>query len=254
MSPRVAGEVAAKAQPLSRAINGVAAVTPVWMFGMAQGGPVHYDDGGGVDDGTDDDPVLRDIVQRRMIQLNPEQAGAPGYGSKYQVAHRNTALNLLNTGGVDPIANPKRASFTENLMGSEDWLTADKHFMRLVGILSEDPRFLKTTAEVTREVIGLYDQQNAQGRALMDRNIQQFFGGVLKSYQQAIKARPNMSVNQALMNVISDLATKGVSGVKAALAAAPAGSPGAAFYPGLIGAALLPLLGRQLAPPERRAP
>jgi hypothetical protein len=235
MSPRVAGEVAAKAQPLSRAINGVAAVTPVWMFGMAQGGPVHYDDGGGVDDGTDDDPVLRDIVQRRMIQLNPEQAGAPGYGSKYQVAHRNTALNLLNTGGVDPIANPK-------------------HFMRLVGILSEDPRFLKTTAEVTREVIGLYDQQNAQGRALMDRNIQQFFGGVLKSYQQAIKARPNMSVNQALMNVISDLATKGVSGVKAALAAAPAGSPGAAFYPGLIGAALLPLLGRQLAPPERRAP
>ena len=75
---------------------------------------------------------------------------APGYGSKYQKAHRDTALNFRDTGTVDPIDNPKRASFTENLMGNEDLLTADKHFMRLVGILSEDPRFLKTTAEVSR--------------------------------------------------------------------------------------------------------
>jgi hypothetical protein len=75
---------------------------------------------------------------------------AKGYGSKYQVAHRDTALNFRDTGTVDPIANPKRASFTENLMGNEDLLTGDKHFMRLVGILSEDPRFLKTTAMVSR--------------------------------------------------------------------------------------------------------
>lgn len=74
----------------------------------------------------------------------------PGYGSKYQGSHLRTAQDLLTQGGVDPLANPKRASFTENLVGNENQLTADKHFVRLLGMLTEDPRWLKTTARVSR--------------------------------------------------------------------------------------------------------
>ena len=80
----------------------------------------------------------------------PKLVVPKGYGHEMQNAHRDTAENFRTTGGIDALANPKRASFTENLMGNEDLLTADRHFMRLVGILSEDPRFLKTTAEVSR--------------------------------------------------------------------------------------------------------
>jgi hypothetical protein len=81
----------------------------------------------------------------------PKLSVPKGYGHEMQIGHWNTAKNFRDTGGIDALANPKRASFTENLMGNEDWLTADRHFMRLVGILSEDPRFLKTTAQVSRE-------------------------------------------------------------------------------------------------------
>jgi len=74
---------------------------------------------------------------------------APGYGAKLQKTHREGAVEVRDTGAIDPFANPKRASYKENLMGNEDALTGDRHFMRMVGMLSEDPRFLKgsTTLE-----------------------------------------------------------------------------------------------------------
>jgi hypothetical protein len=96
----------------------------------------------------------------------------PGYGSKYQVSHRDTALDLLTTGGVDALANPKRASFTENLVGNEDLLTADKHFVRLLGMLTEDPRWLKTSAKVSRggqEVIVRPQEMFKNGELTMEQ-------------------------------------------------------------------------------------
>jgi hypothetical protein len=79
---------------------------------------------------------------------------APGYGSKYQDTHTSAARELRAQGTIDPYANPKRVSFTDNLVGNEDALTADRHWMRLIGILSEDPRFLKGSTKLdTGEMI-----------------------------------------------------------------------------------------------------
>jgi hypothetical protein len=93
-----------------------------------------------------------------------------GYGSKFWISHRDTALDFRNKGNVDPLANPKRASFTENLMGNEDLLTADKHFVRALGMLSEDPRFLKTSAKVSRggkEIVIKPQELYKQGKLTM---------------------------------------------------------------------------------------
>jgi len=73
---------------------------------------------------------------------------AKGYGAMMQKGHLQAARELQEQGAIDPIAHPKRGSFAENLAGNEDLLTADRHFWRLVGILSKDPRFLKDRLEL----------------------------------------------------------------------------------------------------------
>lgn len=79
-----------------------------------------------------------------------------GYGHKMQ---RNQAKNVGNYyagdwgATADPRLNPKPRGFTQSLLGSAANIAADKHFMRLMAMKSDDPDFLHTSAEVSKETV-----------------------------------------------------------------------------------------------------
>ena len=66
------------------------------------------------------------------------------YGHIAGDLHRRNAQTVTTT-GWDPLKNPKPASFSQNLQGNQEPVTADTHAFRLPGILSKDPRFLETS-------------------------------------------------------------------------------------------------------------
>jgi hypothetical protein len=76
---------------------------------------------------------------------------APGYGSVAQKLHVQNVRNVLGP-GLDPLQNPKPASFVENLLGNEQPVTIDTHNFRALGMASEDPRFLATSVQVPRRM------------------------------------------------------------------------------------------------------
>ena len=67
-----------------------------------------------------------------------------GYGHKAQNLHFKNAAEILEGGALDPIANPKRYTFGENLKGNWDYATVDKHNVRAFAIASKDPEFINT--------------------------------------------------------------------------------------------------------------
>jgi len=73
---------------------------------------------------------------------------APGYGSLAQGQHVAAVREFLDRGALDPLKNPKRYSFAENLLGNETPVTIDTHNMRMLGIASKDPRFLALSVPV----------------------------------------------------------------------------------------------------------
>ena len=46
------------------------------------------------------------------------------------------------------MANPERATFANNLLGNESQVTIDKHNVRMLAMLTKDPMFLQTSAEI----------------------------------------------------------------------------------------------------------
>ena len=74
-----------------------------------------------------------------------------GYGSIAQGTHLGNVKKILSGEGMDPKKNPKPLSFSANLQGNESVITADTHYVRMLGMLSQDPRFLAESAEVGRE-------------------------------------------------------------------------------------------------------
>ena len=89
---------------------------------------------------------------------------APGYGSLAQKLHRQNVISV-QTGGMDPLQNPKPTSFVENLLGNETPVTIDTHNFRMLGMASKDPRFLATSVEGS----DLNPRQAfAQGKLTMD--------------------------------------------------------------------------------------
>lgn len=72
-----------------------------------------------------------------------------GYGSIAQNLHRQNVENI-RAGGLDPLQNPKPASFVENLLGNENPVTIDTHNFRAIGMAAKDPRFLANSVEVTK--------------------------------------------------------------------------------------------------------
>ena len=79
-----------------------------------------------------------------------------GYGHKMQ---KNQAGNVgkIVTGqwgpDADPRLNPKPRGFAQSLLGSNRNIAADKHFMRLMGMMSDDPAFLHNSAEISKTLI-----------------------------------------------------------------------------------------------------
>ena len=94
-----------------------------------------------------------------------------GYGHKMQ---KNQAGNVgkIVTGQwgpeADPRLNPKPRGFAQSLLGSNRNIAADKHFMRLMGMMSDDPAFLHNSAEISKTLI---DQMRAEFGKSVDKFI-----------------------------------------------------------------------------------
>ena len=72
------------------------------------------------------------------------------YGHMAQRLHQMNAERVAGA-GWDPLNNPKPASFVENLVGNQQPATIDTHAFRLPAILAQDPRFLETAFQVSKD-------------------------------------------------------------------------------------------------------
>jgi hypothetical protein len=84
--------------------------------------------------------------------------GVPEVGDKNpqpygHMAQRNHQMNAKSVagGGLDPLNNPKPASFAENLVGNQSPVTVDTHAFRLPAMLARDPRYLKTDFQSSKD-------------------------------------------------------------------------------------------------------
>ena len=57
-----------------------------------------------------------------------------GYGAKTQQGHLKGILDIKEKGDLDSMANPKRATFANNLLGNEYQVTIDKHNVRMLAM------------------------------------------------------------------------------------------------------------------------
>ena len=88
-----------------------------------------------------------------------EGRGHPPKGSSYgnvtQKSHAR-AVGRAVTGkwgpDADPTLNAKPRGFVQSLMGGETNIAADRHFMRLFGMMSDDPAFLHGNAQLSAEL------------------------------------------------------------------------------------------------------
>jgi hypothetical protein len=83
------------------------------------------------------------------------------YGHMAQRLHQQNAQTVAG-GGWDPLQNPKPASFAQDLMGNQQPVAVDTHAFRLPGILSQDPRFLETAYQSSKDA----PKQNIQQMVL----------------------------------------------------------------------------------------
>jgi hypothetical protein len=86
-----------------------------------------------------------------------------GYGHKMQINQSKNAQSVaqgLWGPEADPRLNPKPRGFAQSLLGNETNIAADKHFMRLMGMVSDDPNFLHPSAEISQ---GLADKLGDMG-------------------------------------------------------------------------------------------
>jgi hypothetical protein len=100
----------------------------------------------------------------------PESGPPKGYGHKFWMSHRDASKGFRE-GTFNPLDNPKRASYVQNLGGNENVVTADRHYWRALGMASGDPRFLKTRFEKelpdgTKQVRNL-QKELAEGKITM---------------------------------------------------------------------------------------
>jgi hypothetical protein len=78
------------------------------------------------------------------------------YGHKMQ---KNQMKNIgrIHAGewgpNADQTLNPKPRGFFQSLLGNRSNIAADKHFMRLMGMMSDDPQFLHGSAEISKELV-----------------------------------------------------------------------------------------------------
>lgn len=101
----------------------------------------------------------------RLLNGEPmPDVGTPNpqpYGHMAQRLHQQNAQTVAG-GGWDPLQNPKPASFAQDLMGNQQPVAVDTHAFRLPGILSQDPRFLETAYQSSKDA----PKQNIQQMVL----------------------------------------------------------------------------------------
>jgi hypothetical protein len=113
-------------------------------------------------------------------QWAPTDIESP-YGHKMQNTQYGAYRDIAGGEPLDPEMRPKRASFDANLGGNQQPVTVDKHNLRLIGMLSQNPEFLNTTikADVNYPTIGLkkgdsinFRDAVKSGRLTMDQVLQ----------------------------------------------------------------------------------
>ena len=72
------------------------------------------------------------------------------YGHMAQRLHQLNAQRVSGA-GWDALNNPKPASFVENLVGNQRPATIDTHAFRLPAIMAQDPRFLETALQSSKD-------------------------------------------------------------------------------------------------------
>ena len=72
------------------------------------------------------------------------------YGHMAQRLHQLNAQRVMSE-GWDPLQNPKPASFVENLTGNQAPVTVDTHAFRLPAMLAQDPRYLETAYQASKD-------------------------------------------------------------------------------------------------------
>ena len=77
------------------------------------------------------------------------------YGSLTQ-QYQGVLSNLIDRGeflqNIEPTRAPKPRGFANSLLGNPENIAADKHFMRFIGMASNDPRFLHGSAVISQEL------------------------------------------------------------------------------------------------------
>lgn len=144
-------------------------------------------------------------------ELTPKGQWAPTdiespYGHKMQNTQYGAYRDIAGGNPLDPAMRPKRASFDANLGGNQQPVTVDKHNMRLIGMLSQDPEFLNgaQVADVNYPSIGVKEGDKINwkdayksGRVTMDQ---------LLDIPQAWKDVPEANHYAALEGFQQDLA------------------------------------------------
>ena len=100
---------------------------------------------------------------------------------RYPYGHMAQDLHLRNvgtiqSGGFDPLRNPKPASFSENLQGNLVPVTVDTHAFRNIGMRTRDPEFLETSISVPNKTGKAAANLEEEDLALL--NIGQRYGEV----------------------------------------------------------------------------
>jgi hypothetical protein len=97
------------------------------------------------------------VMERRGTPVQSVADLVSPYGHKMQNTQFGAYSDIAGGNPLDPEMRPKRASFDANLSGNQQPVTVDKHNLRLIGMLSQNPEFLNTTtvADVNYPSIGI---------------------------------------------------------------------------------------------------
>ncbi len=92
-----------------------------------------------------------------------------GYGGgKGGPMHQRNLQDIFNNGGMDTVNNPKTPRFAEGLKGNFDPVAVDIVMMRVLGMLTKDPRFLAKQVP--------YEIKDAAGNPVLKPNGKQKMG------------------------------------------------------------------------------
>ena len=102
----------------------------------------------------------------RLVNGEPlPEVGTPNpqpYGHLAQRQHQANALEATSPEGWDVLQHPKPPSFGQNLMGNQQPVAVDAHAFKLPAMLSQDPRFLETGYQASKDA----PKQNIQQMVL----------------------------------------------------------------------------------------